>query len=52
MQYVTVIGDIRFYCVCVLRFYCNFVSLCRGVCGCVRGCVEGVSRVYHGFMGV
>ena len=25
------------------RFYGNFVSMCRGV----RGCVEGVSRVYH-----
>ena len=33
------------------RFYCNFVSVCRGVCQCVRGCVEGVSRVYHGLFG-
>ena len=23
------------------------MSVCRGVCGCVRGCVEGVSRVYQ-----
>ena len=36
----------------VSRFYCNFVSVCRGVCGCVRGCVEGVSRVYHSFFRV
>ena len=33
-----------------IRFYCNFVSVCRGVCGCVRGRVKGASRVYHGFL--
>ena len=33
------------------RFYCNFVSVCRGVCRCVRGCVKGVSRMNHSFFG-
>ena len=34
--------------------YLDFIvtCVCRGMCRCVRGCVEGVSRVYHGFMGV
>ena len=32
----------------LLGFYCNFVGVCKGVCGCVRGCIKGVSSCIKG----
>ena len=39
--------DRGYYVLLCLDF---MVTLC--VCRCVRGCVEGVSLGYHGFLGV